>query len=324
MYARLGFAAALALNADIYLSDDVVGAGDEAYRAKCFHRLIDLCQSGKTLFYATHKFKLVEQLCTRVIWLHQGEVREDGNPAAVLAAYRMNVLEEQARARKESREPRDEDVEGEAEAFEEWFKEKYGTPYPLPAPKVTRLVPIEEDIGEGFGTPVDGGIAAIECVNVGDFEQVVADNETFVVRLTLDVPQANVPVDVMLEVVIGKTVLYQSLPKEPIHVEAPGKHLFKIPIESRLLPDGVYLVRARAVLALGDSGERFVSTGFVHVATNNCGPEPSKRIRAFWPGDKPPRRPLRLLKLDWRVEPVEVEELVAKKEPAVADAVVAK
>ena len=301
MYARLAFAAALELDGDIYVSDDALGAGDPAYRAKCFNRLVDLCQSGKTLIFATHKLKLVQQLCTRAIWLDRGEVRGDGDPSAIAAQY-MAVLEEPATSLggDEDGTPGDALDSDSEDSFETWFKDKYGIVYPLASARTNQFRRIEnEDIS---GQTLAGGVIGIECLSTSNINNLVADNEVFRLRVELQIPLPNVDVDLMLEVirVRGKMLLYQSLPSAPIKVTVPQTLTAEIPIEGRLLPDNVYLIRAKAVLH-ESGGSALVSMGEIYLATNNCGPGMPSRAAAFVPPDSQQAVPISFIELDWHV-----------------------
>ena len=146
MYARLAFAAALELDADIYVADDTLGVGDHAYQAKCFQRLVKLCNSGKTLLFATHKLKLIEQLCTRAIWLDKGRIRADSGPAAIIANYL-------ARSEKSEAEE-DEDEGDEVSAIRSWFRQRYGHDYPLREPEIQETWRVREPEDQEFGRPI--------------------------------------------------------------------------------------------------------------------------------------------------------------------------
>ena len=44
-------------------------------------------KAGKTILFCSHSLYQVEAICTRVIWVHQGRIMMDGDPAQVVAAY---------------------------------------------------------------------------------------------------------------------------------------------------------------------------------------------------------------------------------------------
>lgn len=88
MRMRLAFGVTTAVDADILLLDEGVGAGDDAFRAKAQARLNQFIERAGILVLATHSTSLMDQLCDRAIWLDHGEMRADGPTSEVIAAYR--------------------------------------------------------------------------------------------------------------------------------------------------------------------------------------------------------------------------------------------
>ncbi len=93
MLARLGFAVAVNVEADILLVDEVLAVGDAAFQQKCYARLMDLIRRGTTLLLVSHAYRQVGRLCDRTLWIDEGRVRAAGPSDAVLLAY-MNHLQE--------------------------------------------------------------------------------------------------------------------------------------------------------------------------------------------------------------------------------------
>lgn len=89
MYAKLSFAISAVLEMDIMLVDEVLSVGDERFQQKSFARMEELIRSEKrTGIIVSHDLDVLEPLCDRVLWLHDGQVRMTGETAQVLAAYR--------------------------------------------------------------------------------------------------------------------------------------------------------------------------------------------------------------------------------------------
>jgi ABC-type polysaccharide/polyol phosphate transport system ATPase subunit len=88
MFMRLGFSVAVHTDPDILLVDEVLAVGDAGFVAKCKDKIGDLRRQGKTLILVTHDLDSVEKWCDEAIWLHQGEVKDRGNPRRVIDAYR--------------------------------------------------------------------------------------------------------------------------------------------------------------------------------------------------------------------------------------------
>ena len=87
MIARVAFAICAHAKADIFIVDEALSVGDEVFQHKCEAFIRDFAKIG-TLLMVSHDLHLLEHLCDRVVWLDQGVVRLDGEPAKVVAAYR--------------------------------------------------------------------------------------------------------------------------------------------------------------------------------------------------------------------------------------------
>jgi lipopolysaccharide transport system ATP-binding protein len=88
MQLRLGFAIAVHLEADLLLVDEGLAVGDEGFQEKCFEKMEEFKQQGKTIVMVTHELDHVERLAQRVLWLDKGVLLRDGNVTEVLSEYR--------------------------------------------------------------------------------------------------------------------------------------------------------------------------------------------------------------------------------------------
>ncbi len=80
MLVRLGFAMATAIRPQILLMDEWFLAGDAEFMEKARKRLEDMVRGAEILVLSTHQAVIVQNWCTRVLWLDQGRVRADGTP----------------------------------------------------------------------------------------------------------------------------------------------------------------------------------------------------------------------------------------------------
>jgi ABC-2 type transport system ATP-binding protein len=78
MFARLGFAVAIHVDADIFLADEVLAVGDRPFKRKCLAKMEEIRESGTTLFYVSHASASVRSMCDRVLVLEQGRLVFDG------------------------------------------------------------------------------------------------------------------------------------------------------------------------------------------------------------------------------------------------------
>src|SRR5262249_2229858 len=87
MRLRLAFAIATLRRPDILLLDEVIGVGDAAFFEKAYARLRSLVERSRILFVASHTNRILEDLCNKALWLHQGSLIALGDVHEVLAAY---------------------------------------------------------------------------------------------------------------------------------------------------------------------------------------------------------------------------------------------
>ena len=87
MKARLGFAIATVVQPDILIVDEVLSVGDFKFKKKCEERINEMIQNGTTVLIVSHSHSLIEKICTKVVWLEKGQVKEIGNTHEVLEKY---------------------------------------------------------------------------------------------------------------------------------------------------------------------------------------------------------------------------------------------
>lgn len=87
MVLRLGFSVAVNMDPDILIIDEALAVGDQNFQVKCFDKIIELRDRGKTLLSVSHSVPMVQQLCDRALWLDHGELVMDGGINEVADAY---------------------------------------------------------------------------------------------------------------------------------------------------------------------------------------------------------------------------------------------
>ena len=87
MMMRLAFAAAVSVDPDVLLLDEVLAVGDAAFAEKCLARIDDFRERGKTIVLVTHSAQLVRERCDVAMWLDRGKVAAFGDPIEVTDAY---------------------------------------------------------------------------------------------------------------------------------------------------------------------------------------------------------------------------------------------
>lgn len=91
MYVRLAFAVAAHLDSDVLILDEVLAVGDVAFQNKCLGMMDDVSKSGKTILFVSHGMQAVKSICTRAIFLDQGQVGLDGDVSEIISAYLLSA-----------------------------------------------------------------------------------------------------------------------------------------------------------------------------------------------------------------------------------------
>ena len=87
MYMRLAFSVAINVDAEILLIDEILAVGDQHFQEKCFEKLHELAKSNKTIVIVSHSLGPIKELCSRGIWIDNGEVVLDGKVDEVIEEY---------------------------------------------------------------------------------------------------------------------------------------------------------------------------------------------------------------------------------------------
>ena len=98
MLVRLGFAIATAIDPEILLLDEEIGAGDARFARHAAERVGKLIERASIMVFASHSDELIRQMCNRAILLDHGRLIADGAPADVLDIYARMSKEEPAAA----------------------------------------------------------------------------------------------------------------------------------------------------------------------------------------------------------------------------------
>jgi lipopolysaccharide transport system ATP-binding protein len=92
MLVRLAFSMFSAMKPQILLIDEALAVGDMRFAGKALARVKQLIEQGTTLVFVSHDLQLVNQFCSRVLWIHRGMVRMDGQASEVTRAYQQFVI----------------------------------------------------------------------------------------------------------------------------------------------------------------------------------------------------------------------------------------
>lgn len=88
MYSKLAFSITAILETDIMLIDEVLSVGDIHFKEKSYNKMKELISdSDRTVVIVSHSTKTIVELCDKVIWLHDGLVKDEGKPEEIMEKY---------------------------------------------------------------------------------------------------------------------------------------------------------------------------------------------------------------------------------------------
>jgi homopolymeric O-antigen transport system ATP-binding protein len=92
MYLRLAFAVQVCFDPDILIVDEALAVGDAYFVHRCFHRIRQMKEQGKTILFVSHDTASVNNICDRALWISDGRLRLEGKPDDVTASYRADLF----------------------------------------------------------------------------------------------------------------------------------------------------------------------------------------------------------------------------------------
>lgn len=88
MHSKLAFAITAMLETDIMLVDEVLSVGDERFKKKSLAKMKELISDkNRTVIIVSHSIETLNELCDQVLWIHDGEMKEIGEPEKILSHY---------------------------------------------------------------------------------------------------------------------------------------------------------------------------------------------------------------------------------------------
>ncbi len=94
MTQKLGLAACLLSNKDLYILDEPTSGLDPKARALLKRELKSQHAAGRTVLMTTHALHDVAEMCERMAVIHHGQLRYAGTPADFIARHGANDLEQ--------------------------------------------------------------------------------------------------------------------------------------------------------------------------------------------------------------------------------------
>lgn len=88
MHSKLAFSITAVLETDIILIDEVLSVGDSRFKKKSYAKMKELISdTNRTVMIVSHETKTIRDLCSKVLWINDGEMVQFGDTETVLEAY---------------------------------------------------------------------------------------------------------------------------------------------------------------------------------------------------------------------------------------------
>src|SRR5699024_7656280 len=87
MASRLQFAIATSMDPEILIIDEALNTGDAQFRDRTKARIDELQAQAGSVFLVSHSLNTIRSMTNRCIWIEQGELMMDGDPAVVTKKY---------------------------------------------------------------------------------------------------------------------------------------------------------------------------------------------------------------------------------------------
>ena len=88
MQARLAFACAVHVDADLIIIDETLAVGDANFKMKCYDRITHMKREGQTFLLVSHSPNMVANFCTRGVVLEGGAKVFDGSTFDAVEEYK--------------------------------------------------------------------------------------------------------------------------------------------------------------------------------------------------------------------------------------------
>lgn len=96
MTVRLGFAVAAHLEPEIFIVDEVLAVGDIEFQRKCVGKMKDVASGGRTVLFVSHNMTSVSNLCSRGIFLKDGQMDLEGSSSEIITRYMSDAVSAQS------------------------------------------------------------------------------------------------------------------------------------------------------------------------------------------------------------------------------------
>ena len=87
MFLRLAFSISTHFAPEILILDEVIGAGDQAFREKVLKRTESLLENSRIVVLSSHDLGAIQKYCSSAVFMAGGEIISQGNPKDIIEEY---------------------------------------------------------------------------------------------------------------------------------------------------------------------------------------------------------------------------------------------
>lgn len=87
MLSRLAFSIATVVEPEILIVDEILSVGDMDFQQKSSDRMMELMSGGTTVLIVSHSMETIKSLCSKVLWIEHGQIKDFGDPNIICAQY---------------------------------------------------------------------------------------------------------------------------------------------------------------------------------------------------------------------------------------------
>lgn len=89
MYSKLAFSITATLETDIILIDEILSVGDISFKKKSYNKMRELIDNkNRTVMIVSHNLDTIQTLCTKVLWINDGNLQMLDDPQTVITKYK--------------------------------------------------------------------------------------------------------------------------------------------------------------------------------------------------------------------------------------------
>ena len=94
MYMRLAFAVAAHMETEVLIVDEVLGVGDALFQKKCFQRMSEIGQHGRTILFVSHNMSALRGICKQAVVIDHGKLVAQGEANHTIDQYLSHIGDE--------------------------------------------------------------------------------------------------------------------------------------------------------------------------------------------------------------------------------------